>query len=174
MSRLEKAANIVVIIVAAVVAGNNLYGRFIAPKTGSQKAQRQLAGKPLSLPATLPVGRRGTITLFVAKDCHFCRESMDFYRQLATVASEDNTCDLKLVAVGPQARENRGDIVSYLADQKLKVDGADVVDYASLGILGTPTLVLIDSSRLVKNAWAGLLPATTQKDVLARVKSLCR
>ncbi len=174
MSRFEKAANIIVIIAAAVVAGNSLYGRLVVPKTGSEKAQRQLAGKPMALPAALPVGRQGTIALFVSKDCHFCLESMDFYRQLATVASEDNTCDVKLVAVGPQAREKRGDIVSYLADQKLKVDGVDVADYASLGISGTPTLVLRDSSLLVKRVWAGLLPAINQKDVLARVKSLCR
>jgi hypothetical protein len=49
-----------------------------------------------------------------------------------------------------------------------------VADYASLGISGTPTLVLRDSSLLVKRVWAGLLPAINQKDVLARVKSLCR
>jgi hypothetical protein len=109
----------------------------------------------------------------MSKDCHFCRESMDFYRQLAAVASEENGCDVKLLAVGPKAHEKREDLVSYLADQKLRVDGVDVADFASVGISGTPTLALEDSSRLVKNVWVGLLPAIRQKEVLARVKFLC-
>ncbi len=178
MKRLETVTNIVLIIAAVAVAGSNIYGRFFSPALAdggaSVQAARRLGGKPLPLPATLPVGRRATIALFMSKDCHFCRESMEFYRQLAAFASENNGCDVKLVAVGPKTRERREDLVSYLADQKLRVDGVDVADFPSLSISGTPTLALEDSSRLVRNVWVGLIPASQQNEVFARVKSLCR
>lgn len=175
MSRLETVTNVAIIIAAAVVIGDNVYGRFASHAPSSEPAlSHQLVGKPLVTPVGVPVGRQGTLAVFLSKDCHYCQESMDFYRQLASAISADNACDVKLIALGPRNREKREDIVDFLVDRKLHVDGVDVVDFASLGVTGTPTLILRDSSQLVKNVWVGLLSGTRQREVLARVKLLCR
>lgn len=175
MSRVETASNVAVILAAAVVIGNNIYGRFVTHVPNRELAiSRELTGKSLALPASLPIGRQGTVTMFVSSDCHYCRESVDFYGRLASLMHGDNSCDVKLVAVGPSRREKRDGIQAFLTDQHLKVDGADVVDFTSLGISSTPTLVLRDSSQLVSKVWVGLLPATREKEVFERVQALCR
>ena len=146
MKRLETVTNIVLIIAAVAVAGGDLWSVFLAcacrwGRECSGGAEAQVENRCLSRPH-YPSAVRAQLLCSCRKIVIFVSRVWTFTGSWQLFVSEDNTCDVKLVAVGPKAREKRGDIVSYLADQKLKVDGVDVADYASLGISGTPTLVL--------------------------------
>jgi hypothetical protein len=169
--RLETISNVAVIIVAAVFVGTSFYDRFLLKPV--PPAIQQLVGKQLPLPNSLVKGKNATIILFVSKDCHFCSESMIFYQQLSHLRSTLQ-CDLKLNAIGPQERETRKDIDTYLSGYNLKVDGTDVVNFNSLNIAGTPTLVVQDSLQIVQGVWVGKLPLLREGEVLSKVKSFCR
>ena len=167
MTGFEKYSNIAVIVVASVVIGTNLYDHFglQAPKP------KQLTGKPL--PGSSITGNQGTITLFISKDCHFCTDSMDFYRRLSDLRAT-TPCDIKLVAAGPRNRETREDIQTYLAKHDLAVDGIEMLNFSCLGVSGTPTLVLQGASRLVRAVWFGYLPEASENEVLSKTKSFCQ
>ncbi|HEY6328194.1 MAG TPA: hypothetical protein VI756_02575, partial [Blastocatellia bacterium] len=98
--------------------------------------------------------------LAVAEGCHFCSESADFYKRIAKAVAGSET---HLVVVLPQeVSEGR----RYLSG--LGVDVADVrkASLDSLGVAGTPTLILVDNSGLVKKVWVGKLSPEGEADVL--------
>jgi hypothetical protein len=173
MTRLEKVSNIAVIIVASLVTGTTLYDRLVARGPSAQTTLlQQFTGKQLPLPASLATGNKGTITLFISKNCHFCTESMSLYQRLADSRS-NASCDVKIVALGPKERETREDVQTYLTEHNLTVDGMEMVNFMNLGVSSTPTLVLRDASRLVRRVWVGRLSGAKENEVLAEVKSLC-
>jgi hypothetical protein len=171
MTSFERCSNIAVVVVAGVVIGTNLYNRWglQVPKP-PPVLSKQLTGKPL--PGSSITGNQGTITLFISKDCHFCTDSMDFYRRLSDLRSTTR-CDIKLFAAGPRNRETREDIQAYLAKHDLAVDGIEMLNFSRLGVSGTPTLVLQDASRLVRGVWLGYLPEASENEVLSKTKSFC-
>jgi len=173
MTRLETVKNIIVIVAAVTVIGTSIYSRFVTPESKSQASvSARLIGKPLPLPVSLVTGNKGTIALFVSKTCRFCTQSMGFYRHLAELKVNE-PCDIKLVALGPKGRESSDEIRTYLRDNNLSVDGLDVVDFLSLGVEATPTLVLRDSSKLVRGVWVGAQRDTGENEVISKVKAFC-
>lgn len=132
--QLEKTANMAVIAAAAVFVAANLYDRVVNRVPNGQRASPPaLSGRMLSSPSTLPVGAKGSVALFISPDCHFCDDSIGFYRKLAE--SRPLSCDLKIFAIGPSPRETRERLEKYLSFRKLSVDGIAVSDFSSLGFL---------------------------------------
>jgi len=171
MTRLETVVNIGVCILATVVIGTNLYDRFVPRKPVSTVAER-LMNKPLLVPASLATGSKGTITVFVSKNCPYCTESMNFYQRLAK--SRPTSCDLKFVALGPMERETPVEIQGYLLEHYVTMDGVGVVSFMDVGITGTPTLVVRDSTKLVRGVWTGRLSESKEDEVIRTVKTFCQ
>ena len=132
----------------------------------------KLMGKRLPVPESLAIGANGAITLFVSQNCHFCTESMGFYRRLS--ASRPKSCDIRVYAIGRKELENREDVQAYLAGNGVTLDGSEVMDIRGVGISGTPTIVLRDTSGLVRGVWVGKLSETQEDEVLSKVKSFCQ
>jgi len=106
-----------------------------------------------------------SLLLALSVGCHFCTESADFYRKLAAECRKDG---LHLSAALPQP-ENESK--SYLLNLGVHVDDVKQVSLSSLGVDGTPTLLLVDSSGIVKKAWVGKLQAEREQQVLGAVRS---
>ena len=87
----------------------------------------KLMGKALALPESVAIGANGAITLFVSRNCHFCTESMGFYRRLAT--SRPKSCDMRVYAIGRKELESREDVQAYLEGNGVPVDGSEVTDF---------------------------------------------
>jgi cell division inhibitor SulA len=95
-------------------------------------------------------------------DVPFCSESAPFYQQLVK-ESGGNT---RIVAVLPQTVSDGKD---YLKRLGLSVDNVMQVQFGSLGVKGTPTLILVDSNGVVIDSWVGKLPNMEEAKVISRV-----
>lgn len=111
-------------------------------------------------------GKRGasrTLVIVTSSSCHFCRESLPFYRRLAPSLKAGNT---RLVALSwePPA-ENR----AFLARNGVNVDVADSLRRFDIDVTGTPVLILADQEGKVLKSWIGKLDSSSENDVLRSV-----
>jgi thiol-disulfide isomerase/thioredoxin len=100
-----------------------------------------------------------TLVLALNTRCHFCKESLPFYRKL--VAQNRGA---QIVALFPNPDT---EVRDYLETEKLSVQKVAELDFAKFQIGGTPTLVLVDRSGKVRNVWNGKLTDAGQKEVLS-------
>jgi len=106
-----------------------------------------------------------TLLLALSQNCHFCSESAPFYQRLAEErAQRGNT---RLIAVLPQTV---GEAQKYLSDLGISVDEVRQAPLSSLGVVGTPTLVLVNRDGIATNVWRGKLPSDIESQVLAKLR----
>lgn len=103
-----------------------------------------------------------TLLIAIRAGCPYCEASMPFYRQLDT-RERSNMLRAHVLVVMPDDPSTGGGLlrrdnldVQTIYDQRL----------GALGIEGTPTLLLLDSSGHIQRAWFGELTPTGEKDVL--------
>jgi thioredoxin-related protein len=105
---------------------------------------------------------RQTLVLAISSTCHFCTDSASFYQTLV-----QNRKDTQVVAVLPQPVEEGK---SYLEKLGVSVDEIRQLPLNQIGVHGTPTLILVDSSGSVRNSWTGKLPPETETEVMKRLQ----
>jgi hypothetical protein len=103
-----KAADVAVIVAAAVVKG-----------------------KPLPLPDKSVLGAGATAVLFVSQSCRYCTENMPFYKQLSAARKARG---FSMVAVVPNGREPREDGVALFAEHGISVDVVFSLRFADVGV----------------------------------------
>jgi thioredoxin-related protein len=73
----------------------------------------------------------------------------------------------RLLAIFPQAvNESR----EYFAKHDVKLDTVRQAVPASLGVKGTPTLILVDTNGVVIQSWDGMVPPEVENEILALLK----
>jgi hypothetical protein len=87
---------------------------------------------------------------------------MPFYQQLARERG-----DVRMVAVLPQPIAAG---TEYLKQHEVSVDEVTQARLDALNVAGTPTLLLIDKSGVVKNSWFGKLAPDQQSEVLNNLR----
>lgn len=100
-----------------------------------------------------------TLMVVTASTCHFCSESMGFYKTLLKSARSSG---IQVVAATfEDVNINR----RYLADHDVAVDS--VISAESNGLLrtGTPALILLSQNGRVENWWLGKLGTTEETQV---------
>jgi hypothetical protein len=169
--KLEMAANITIIAVAAllgvVLVKNHLMGQ-ATTKARAEVPQAQQASD------RIPVGTNltsldvdwkqspQTLVLAISTACHFCTDSASFYKTL--VQKKSGT---RIIAVFPQpVDEGRG----YLQKLGVPVDEVRQLPLDKIGVRGTPTLLLVDTSGSIKDSWVGKLPAEKETDVVSHLQ----
>jgi Redoxin len=120
------------------------------PASSSSRRQSIQAGTKISLPGIDWSKSTRTVVLALSTTCHFCSESGPFYQKL----EQQKGGNVGLIAVLPQPVE---DGRKYL--NKLSVKTTDVVQasLSSIGVSGTPTLLLVDKNGAVTASWVGKL-----------------
>ena len=103
-----------------------------------------------------------TLVMAVSDKCHYCTESAPFYQQLAK--SHQN---VRLIALLPQPPDQGRQYMDHL---QVSVDEVRQAPLTTLGIRGTPTLILLDSGGAIVKAWRGKLTADKESEVLASLK----
>ncbi len=170
--RVHLAASVASIITCIVVTGFALLvvADLIRNGSGPQTAPRADRRPPLTAEslASLDLDWKAsdrTLLLALHKGCGYCRDSAPFYRRLAqTVAAGASA---KLVAVLPH---ELGVSREYLSGADIPVAEVRQAELGTLGIRGTPTLVLVNREGMVTDTWVGKLSSAQESEVLERLR----
>lgn len=170
--RVEVAANISIILAVALGAFIVVRDRVLAKRqqpevreTSAKAGNREtLAGTTVSLPGVDWASNGQTLLIVLAKGCRFCTESAPFYKQIAEAAVQRR--DFHVVAVLPQAESEARD---YLKKIEVPINEVRQIPINEIGVRGTPTLLLVDKTGVVKDAWLGRLQPEKEAEVLREV-----
>ncbi|HJU53728.1 MAG TPA: hypothetical protein VJ715_04115 [Pyrinomonadaceae bacterium] len=163
--KLDFLASVAIIAVAILMSVVLIKNYIFNKGSASTDAGNQIKiGRPVSLPDVDWAEHGHTLLLAISTTCQFCSESAPFYQRLA-----QGRRDYRLIAVSPQTvNESR----KYLDRLGVAVDKVMQVPFDSLGIRGTPTLALVDSSGVVTEVWVGKLPVGEEADVISRLQNV--
>jgi hypothetical protein len=121
-------------------------------------------GKPLAA-KDVPYGSSNkTLILVLDVRCRYCTSSIPFYRTLAQVANREPR--VQVVAVFSSSLAESGE---YLTQHELAVSRLQK-SLESLGVLGTPTLIMVGRSGMIEHIWVGKLSPTQEREVLANLQ----
>ncbi|MGH9581383.1 MAG: peroxiredoxin family protein [Bryobacteraceae bacterium] len=103
-----------------------------------------------------------TVLLALSTHCHFCSESAPFFSQL----SGESGKAFKIIAVLPQPLPEARD---YLNREGVRVDQVRELSLDQVGVVGTPTMLLVNSGGIVTKAWVGKLDPEQQKQAVKAI-----
>lgn len=117
------------------------------------------------LKAVLPAGTNRALIVALAPGCHFCNESMPFYKQLLDQRNQKSS-PVKIIAAVPN-EEAKAEEAQKLGSAGATPDGLVKLDFKAVKVPGTPTLMLVDNNGKVLDVWVGKLEADREQEVLA-------
>lgn len=162
--RLEIITNVAIIMVALII-GVVFVKSYLLGGNATQQAANPV-GTKVSLPNVDWAKNEQTLLVILQKGCHFCAESAPFYQQL--VRETAGRTNLQLIAVLPQDVEEAR---KYLSELNVPINEVKQSSPGALGVQGTPTLLLVNQTGVVTDAWLGMLPPEKQSAVLNRLQS---
>lgn len=109
-----------------------------------------------------------TLVLAVRSTCGFCTQSMPFYGRLIDDVKRANR-KIKIVAV---STDSTVVLQRYFESHGIALESLRTVSAGYLRIVGTPTILLADSSGVVKTVWIGLLDPAQEAAVLSVVTNV--
>ena len=162
---LEKLTNLCLIVTCAVVAsyaGSGLYRNTVTMRP----PQAYKPGEKINDTADLKFGNASkTLLLTTRSTCKFCQDSMPFYRSLVATAKRTHTRFVGITA--EDLNTNR----EYLDRNGVALDA--VVNAGRNGIrrLGTPDLILVQTTGVVLKSWHGMLDRKNEADVMRSLET---
>lgn len=169
-SALDTVANIAIIIACVALVSMVAKNMFFQPKPAPPPGAATKGETLKALQGVLPAGSDRTLVMAVAPGCHFCDESLPFYKKLIDQRNEQKS-SVKVVAAVPAQNPEE----TKTAEQT-KFTGAGVapdqivnIDFSSIKVPGTPTLLLVDNQGKVLDVWVGKLDPAGEKAVLAQL-----
>jgi peroxiredoxin len=106
------------------------------------------------------------VVFFISTHCHFCEESMPFYRQVTEIPGRAP----QKLAISAISRDDPELLKGTLSKQHVNLDGvyrAPVIDALS----STPIVLIVDANGIVRRVFEGRLDSSREKDVLKIVAS---
>jgi hypothetical protein len=102
------------------------------------------------------------LLLVVSTSCHFCKDSLPFYKQLTEAAHGK----LGVIAVLPQSQPEAREFL-----RNAGVETSQIVSASpdNVGARGTPTLLLVGKNGAIEHAWLGKLDVKGEQEVLSLV-----
>jgi len=164
-NRLENLASLATILVSLLLSAV-LIKVFLLPQPGAAPNPSQpRAGMSMkqSLPGVDWARNKRTLVLAISTQCHYCTESAPFFQRI----QKEKAKDLKLIAVLPQSVDESR---KYLEGEGVQVDNVKQATLNAIGVTGTPTLLLVDSSGTVADVWQGKVQPEQEGGVLAALK----
>lgn len=167
--RIELFANVAIIVVAVILSLVLLKGYLFTnspvpkPLSSVAEGQRQTGAKVM-LPEMNWQKNGSTLLLALSTTCHFCTDSAPFYQRIIK-----DRGDTKLVALLPQTIDESK---SYLQNLDVKLDEVKQVSLDTIGVAGTPTLILVNEDGNVKNVWVGLISPEQENEILNQINPL--
>lgn len=107
-----------------------------------------------------------SLLLVLSTNCKFCALSKGFYQQIVRAARQGGKTEL--IAAFPQETATAH---QYLQESGLHMDRVLQIVPSSIGVRGTPTLVLVDTKGVVLRVWYGQLLPNSETEVLQLLRS---
>jgi thioredoxin-related protein len=165
--KLDNAANIAIIVVCAValvfLIRNQFFPAKPAPPPGAP-AMVEKGERFDQLKAVVPAGTERILVVALSPSCHFCDESMPFYKQLLDERNQKSS-PVKFIAAVPK-EEMKAEEAQKFTGAGAQPDSLVQIDFAAIKVPGTPTLMHVDNNGKVLDVWVGKLDEDRQKEVL--------
>lgn len=168
MTKLETCTHVALIAVCCI-AGYVLLDRHLSYSRRDSPQHASLVGKRVTLPENAHQPASATVLVAFATTCHYCRESIDLYKQITERARRVRG-EVRVVFMSLQTPT---EVTKYLHENG--VDPEAVIRLPpDIHISGTPTILLAGSDGTVKSQFVGKLSADREKDLVRTVQELCR
>ena len=165
MSKLERTTHVLLILVSVAGLAAIVRQQFF-PRT-PPRARPELLGRRLAVPGlSLPSGSGLAVVVAERSDCHFCVESLPFYREVDGRRKAGNS-HLSLFFISTEPVEKQR---AFLEEAGIHPDGIISLDFSEIGVAATPTLAVIDSKGTVKRVFYGKLTERDGHDFLAKIE----
>jgi len=120
-------------------------------------------GRPVELAGVDWQAAPLTVVLHLSSTCHFCNESMSFYQRLAETHQREGARTALIVS----SQDPVFVMENHLAQQNVVVDKVLHARLDSIGVAGTPTVLIVDPGGVVRRTFRGRLDATREKELLS-------
>lgn len=163
--QIELLANVAVIVTSIVICATVLINRSQARDNASTSVPYKAGDKIENISGVDRNESNPTLLLVVRSSCHFCTESLPFYRRLLSQVSSRQLQTVGLV-LEPE---------SVGADY-LQRNNVNVTKVVGLGegmlprVTVTPTLILINRNGTVVKSWIGKLRPDKEEEVIEAAK----
>jgi thioredoxin-related protein len=157
---LEAVSNVLV-IVGVIVVGVIFYRAHATSDAGLRLGDH--------LPQLVQYGwssHQHSLLIVVRDGCHYCQESMPFYRKLVKLRDDGHT-DIGIVAVSPDSRDVA---TKDLVKNEVNIPVIAPFELSRLKVFGTPALILVDHNGVVEKYWIGKQDEIGENDVIASVQ----
>lgn len=162
MTKLETATHVFLIAVCCLAGGLLIEQRFFSD---NDSATPGLVGREVRLPGADWQSAPVSVLLQISSTCHFCNDSMPFYRKLMATR-QASAAKIPVIVASADAVPV---MQHHLVEQQVSVDkvlhsrleGFDAV---------TPTVYIVDSKGMIKRVFVGELDPSGQKELLSIVK----
>lgn len=166
-STLDTVANIAIILVCAIAAFVLVRNQFFPaapPRPPGAPPQVEKGEQFDQLKAVVPAGTKRALVVALSPTCHFCNESMPFYKQLIDQRNQKSS-PVKVIAAVP-AEQAKAEESKKFAEAGTQPDNMVHMDFSSIKVPGTPTILLVDNSGKVLDVWVGKQDEKGEKDIL--------
>lgn len=164
--KVELVANVAIIVVAIAVCVA-VYKNYFRKNQSNPTGNNQIRiGIKVSLPDVDWGKSHQTLVLALSTQCHFCSESAAFYQHL--IQAKTGSEAFEVIAVLPQP-ESQGR--QYLRELGVNIEQVKQIELQTLGVQGTPTLLLVNKNGEVIDVWVGKLPQAKEVEVLERLRA---
>jgi hypothetical protein len=160
--KIETTAHVTTIVAATLIAVVLVRAEFLPvarPTITSPPGAEAVKGKSVDSHALKVDWAKNhrTLIMAISTTFHYCKDSIPFYQRLAGT-------DVKMVAALPQSVT---EAQQYLSGSGVHVDDVKQVPLNTLGVRGTPTLLLVNDAGVVTDVWTGKLQPDQEAQVLA-------
>jgi thioredoxin-related protein len=166
-SKLDTVANVAIILVCILAAVILIRNNFFPQRPAGPGPEAKKGETFAELRQVLPAGADRALVLAVSPTCHFCNESMPFYKQLMDQRNQKGS-GVKVIAAVSQAGA-KTDEENNFKSHGVQPDSVVAVDFQKIKVPGTPTLLLVDNQGKVLDVWVGKLDDSREREVLARL-----
>lgn len=172
MTRLDKVANIALILACALFIAHLARNYYISREVDTNLQPDIKVGELVKLPGADTAGSQSataTLVMALSTHCGFCQASMPFYQKLSTFKNS-SPVNMRLATVMPESKE---EAEAYLKKYGIAADIVLSAPISQVGVNGTPTLLLLDSENKLVRSWVGQLNNSQESEVVSQLQKLC-
>jgi hypothetical protein len=153
--------NVAVLLAATALITTLSWGFFVKQQTPTAGGGFRKGAAAPTLPDVDYASAPKTLLIVLNTRCHFCTESIPFYNSLV-----EKHPRARILAVFPN---DESEVKEYARQQQLNSEVVAGVNFRSLQVESTPTMILVDGDGKILDFWIGKLSAANQALVTAAV-----